>query len=185
MPIGEFYVLLAFAVLGAMLVGAAGDLVMIFVGIELSSLATYVLTAFAKRRVTVARRRAEVLPARHLRHRHPGLRHGLDLRSDRLDQSRRDRRRHRRTASPARTYLDPSLLLGAAAGDRRSRLQDGGRAVPHLDAGRLRRRADPGDRLHVGRAEGGRLRRDDPHPGAGARPAARRLGQCDRRAGAA
>ena len=52
MPIGEFYVLLAFSVLGALLVAAAGDLVMIFVGIELSSLATYVLTAFAKRRIT-------------------------------------------------------------------------------------------------------------------------------------
>jgi NADH-quinone oxidoreductase subunit N len=52
LPIGEFYVLLAFAMLGAMLVGAAGDLVIIFVGIELSSLATYILTAFAKRRLT-------------------------------------------------------------------------------------------------------------------------------------
>jgi NADH-quinone oxidoreductase subunit N len=52
LPIGEFYVLLAFAILGAMLVGTAGDLVMIFVAIELSSLATYILTAFAKRRQT-------------------------------------------------------------------------------------------------------------------------------------
>jgi len=52
MPIGEFYVLLAFSVLGALLVAGAGDLVMIFIGIELSSLATYVLTAFAKRRIT-------------------------------------------------------------------------------------------------------------------------------------
>ena len=52
MPVGEFYVLLAFSVLGALLVAAAGDLVMIFVGIELSSLATYVLTAFAKRRLS-------------------------------------------------------------------------------------------------------------------------------------
>lgn len=52
MPIGEFYVLLAFSVLGALLVSAAGDLVIIFVAIELSSLATYVLTAFAKRRTT-------------------------------------------------------------------------------------------------------------------------------------
>ena len=52
MPIGEFYVLLAFSVLGSLLVAGAGDLVMIFVGIELSSLATYVLTAFAKRRLT-------------------------------------------------------------------------------------------------------------------------------------
>ncbi|HEV2107025.1 MAG TPA: NADH-quinone oxidoreductase subunit N [Thermomicrobiales bacterium] len=52
MPLGEFYVLVAFSVLGALLVAASGDLVMIFVGIELSSLATYVLTAFAKRRLT-------------------------------------------------------------------------------------------------------------------------------------
>src|SRR5918999_4650245 len=52
MPIGEFYLLLAFSVLGALLVAAAGDLVMIFIGIELSSLATYILTAFAKRRLS-------------------------------------------------------------------------------------------------------------------------------------
>src|SRR5215208_2894394 len=52
LPIGEFYVLLAFAILGAMLVGSAGDLVMIFVAIELSSLSTYILTAFAKRRLS-------------------------------------------------------------------------------------------------------------------------------------
>jgi NADH-quinone oxidoreductase subunit N len=52
MPIGEFYTLLAFGVLGALLTASAGDLIMLFVGIELSSLATYILTAFAKRRVT-------------------------------------------------------------------------------------------------------------------------------------
>lgn len=52
MPIGEFYLLLSFSVLGALLTAAAGDLVMIFVGIELSALATYVLTAFAKRRAS-------------------------------------------------------------------------------------------------------------------------------------
>jgi len=52
LPVGEFYLLLAFSVLGALITAAAGDLVMIFVGIELSSLATYVLTAFARRRAT-------------------------------------------------------------------------------------------------------------------------------------
>ena len=52
MPLGEFYLLLSFSVLGALLTAAAGDLVMIFIGIELSALATYVMTAFAKRRVT-------------------------------------------------------------------------------------------------------------------------------------
>lgn len=52
MPLGEYYTLLAFAVLGALLTSAAGDMVMLFVGIELSSLATYILTAFAKRRTS-------------------------------------------------------------------------------------------------------------------------------------
>jgi len=52
MPLGEFYTLLSFAVLGALITSAAGDLVMLYVGIELSSLATYILTAFAKRRTT-------------------------------------------------------------------------------------------------------------------------------------
>ena len=40
------------------------------------------------------RRRHEVLPARHLRLRHPGLRHGLGLRADRHDQPRRHRLCH-------------------------------------------------------------------------------------------
>lgn len=52
MPIGEFYVLLAFSTLGALMVSVAGDLILLYVGIELSSLATYVLTAYAKRRET-------------------------------------------------------------------------------------------------------------------------------------
>lgn len=52
MPLGEYYTLLGFAVLGAMLTASAGDLVMLFVGIELSSLAVYILTAFARRRET-------------------------------------------------------------------------------------------------------------------------------------
>lgn len=52
MPLGEYYTLLSFSVLGALLTASAGDLVMIFVGIELSSLAVYILTAFARRRET-------------------------------------------------------------------------------------------------------------------------------------
>ncbi len=52
MPLGEYYVLVAFATFGATLVAAAGDLVILFIGIELTSLATYVLAAFAVRRST-------------------------------------------------------------------------------------------------------------------------------------
>jgi len=52
MPLGEFYTLLSFAVLGALVTSAAGDMVMLYVGIELASISTYILTAFARRRST-------------------------------------------------------------------------------------------------------------------------------------
>lgn len=45
---GEFYSLLMFAVLGAMLAVSAGDLVEVFVSIELLSLSSYVLTGWLK-----------------------------------------------------------------------------------------------------------------------------------------
>ncbi|MDP9375641.1 MAG: NADH-quinone oxidoreductase subunit N [Chloroflexota bacterium] len=50
LPLGEFYALLAFSTLGGMLVASTVDLVMIFVGIELSSLSVFVMAALAKRR---------------------------------------------------------------------------------------------------------------------------------------
>jgi NADH-quinone oxidoreductase subunit N len=48
MPLGEFYSVLALATLGGMLVGASADLVMIFLGIELLSISTYIMTGFAR-----------------------------------------------------------------------------------------------------------------------------------------
>ena len=50
---------------------------------------------------------------------------------------------------------DALLLAGLAMMHRRARLQGLGGAVPHVDAGRLRGRADAGDRVHGGRDEGG------------------------------
>lgn len=46
--IGETYSIQAFSVLGMMLVGGSGDLMGIFVGIELVSIASYILTAFGR-----------------------------------------------------------------------------------------------------------------------------------------
>jgi NADH-quinone oxidoreductase subunit N len=48
-PVGEFYTLLAFSTLGGMLVASTTNMVMIFVGIELSSLSVFVMAALAKR----------------------------------------------------------------------------------------------------------------------------------------
>ncbi len=52
MPLAEYYVLLMFAILGSMIVGSAGDLVMVFLGIEMTALASYALTGFARHRLT-------------------------------------------------------------------------------------------------------------------------------------
>lgn len=48
MPLGEFYALLAMSVVGMMVVASSVDLITLFVGIELSSLCTYILTGWAR-----------------------------------------------------------------------------------------------------------------------------------------
>ena len=52
MPSAEYYTLISFSILGTMIVGASGDLLMVFLGIEMSSLAVYTLTGFARHRTT-------------------------------------------------------------------------------------------------------------------------------------
>ena len=48
LPAGEFHSLLLFATVGMMLMASGGDLVIIFLGLELLSIATYVLAGFRK-----------------------------------------------------------------------------------------------------------------------------------------
>ena len=48
MSLLEYLVILSFAVLGMMVVAIAGDLIMVFIGIELSSIAVYVLAGFSR-----------------------------------------------------------------------------------------------------------------------------------------
>ena len=48
MPAAELYALQAFGILGMMLAAAAGDLIAVFVAIELLSISVYILTGFAK-----------------------------------------------------------------------------------------------------------------------------------------
>jgi len=50
----EFPVLIAFSTLGTMIMASSGNLMTLFVGLELSSLAIYILCAFARDRVTAA-----------------------------------------------------------------------------------------------------------------------------------
>jgi NADH-quinone oxidoreductase subunit N len=48
LPAGEFHTLLLFATVGMMLMAAGNDLVMIFLGLEILSIATYVMAGFRK-----------------------------------------------------------------------------------------------------------------------------------------
>src|SRR3712207_4197057 len=48
LPAGEFHSLLLFATVGMMLMASGGDLVIIFLGLELLSIATYVMAGFRK-----------------------------------------------------------------------------------------------------------------------------------------
>ena len=48
LPAGEFHSLLLFATTGMMLMAAAGDLVIVFLGLEILSIATYVMAGFRR-----------------------------------------------------------------------------------------------------------------------------------------
>jgi NADH-quinone oxidoreductase subunit N len=48
---GEFYALVLFSALGMMLMASAGDLIMVFLGLETMSVALYVLTGFFRNRI--------------------------------------------------------------------------------------------------------------------------------------
>lgn len=49
---GEYYSIILFAVVGMMLMAAAADLVILFLGLEIMSVSFYILAGFARRRVT-------------------------------------------------------------------------------------------------------------------------------------
>ena len=122
----------------------------------------------------VARGGAEVPDRRKLRLGDPAVRLGADL------------RRHRRARLQRDPHRDGRRRLALRRGDgddhRRARVQGVCRAVPHVDARRLRGRAHAGDRLHVGRDEGRRARRDAADPRDGVPGAVRDLVDRDRRA---
>jgi NADH-quinone oxidoreductase subunit N len=48
LPGGEFYILLMFAITGMLLLTAAADLVMVFLGLEISSITTYVMACYRR-----------------------------------------------------------------------------------------------------------------------------------------
>ena len=172
--IGEYYALLATACAGMAFLVQAGNLMTLFLGPRVVLGLPLHPVRDRDRPRRLARGRAQVPD-----HRRDGLggaalRLGAHLRLDRRarlrgDRRRDERRRPRRRPDPARRARDDPGRPG---------VQGLGRAVPHVDARRLRGRADPGDGLHGGRDEGGRAR---PHPPGPDRGLSRERGRLDDR----
>ena len=142
----EYAILIVLCTLGMLVVISANDLIALYLGLELLSLSSYVIAAFHRDslRSTEAGLKYFVLGAlssgmllygSSLVYGFAGTVSFPALAADAPGRAR-DRRRHR-----------PRLRR------RRHRLQDLGRALPHVDAGRLRGLADPRHRLLRRRAQ--------------------------------
>ena len=134
---GEFYALILFSIVGQCIMAHANELIMIFIGLEISSIASYILAGYLRDDPRNNEIRAQVFSAGIVRHRVSALRRRLDLRHHRLHQPGRD---------PPRAADSAARRRGAGrrrrgADVRRLRLQDFRRALPDLGARRLSGRA--------------------------------------------
>ena len=151
---GEYYFLLLCSVLGMVMMASSRDLVSIFVALEFLSIPAYMLAAWRKRDpksneagvkyfLLGVFASAVMLYGMSLLYGVTGTTLLTGIGAE---------------LSPS-TGNQPVITLGRRVRRRRLRLQGLGRAVPHLGARHLRRRADAGHRVPVGGVEGGRLRR--------------------------
>ncbi len=104
---GEYFALLCFGAVGMMFMTCSVELLMVFVGLEISSISTYILCRLPQGTGHRHRVLHQVLPARLLRHRLLPLRHRPRLRSHRLDRHLRHRPRPR---DHLHALLSPSPL---------------------------------------------------------------------------
>ncbi len=149
----ELPILMLLATLGMLLMVSASSFIALYMGLELQSLALYVLAAFNRDslRSTEAGLKYFVLGA---------LSSGMLLYGISLIYGFTGSTEFARiavaTASGRRRQYRPDLRPRLP--HRRPRLQGRRRAVPHVDAGRLRGFAHAGHRLLRHRRQGGRLR---------------------------
>ena len=147
----EYYALLLFSVTGQCIMATANELIMIFIGLEISSIATYILAGYLRddKRNNEAALKYFLLGSFATAFLLYGiawiygttgstnLRCHPDHSALRRLQPQRDPGRHR-----------------GGADVRRIRFQSFGRAIPDLGARRLSRRARAGDAVHVRRSQG-------------------------------
>ena len=160
-----------FAIAGMMLMATASDLLVIFLALEVLSLAVYVLTGIRRDSpaATEAAFKYFLLGAFSSAFFLYGIAFTYGVTgSTRLDRIGSLIAAQAMAPTPMQLLALGLLLVGL-------RVQGVGRAVPHVDARRLRRRADRRHRLHVDRRQGGGVRRVRARVPLGVRAAARRM----------
>ena len=143
----EYSVLILLSTLGMLMLISAADLIALYLGLELMSLPLYVMAASHRDslRSTEAGLKYFVLGA---------LSSGMLLYGASLVYGFTGTVSFAGIAQAAAAWRD-RIDFRARLSLCRLLLQDLGGAVPHVDAGRLRRRADPGDGVFRRRAQGG------------------------------
>ena len=151
-PPGEYYFLILCATLGMMIMAGGIDLITIFIGLETMAVSFYILAGFIKpnQRSNEAAVKYFLLGAFSL----GILLYGMSILYGLSGTT------NLRAMAPMlrRAGARPAARAGGHPGRRRHRVQDRGGAVPHVGARRLRRRADAGHGVSVGRIEGGVVR---------------------------
>ena len=79
----EYHALLLFSIAGQCLMAASNDLIMVFIGLEISSIASYILAGYLRDDKRCNESGAQVFPARQFRHRLLPVRRRADLRRHR------------------------------------------------------------------------------------------------------
>ena len=149
-PAGEYHALLMFATFGMMLMAAGNDLVVIFLGLETLSIATYVMAGLRKGdlRSNESSMKYFILGS----FASAFLLYGMALIYGATGATNIDRRSPQRSAD---AKLPRPAADRGGDDDHRVWFQDRDGAVSRLDAGRLRRCADAGHGLYGRRAKGG------------------------------
>ncbi len=132
----ELPVLMLLASLGMMLMVSSNSFLSLYMGLELQSLALYVLAAFNRDNLRSDRSGPQIFRPGRPVVRHAALRHLADLWLHRFDRVRGHRQGHHRQRR------QPGRDLRHRVPDRGPGLQGLGRAVPYVDARRVRGRAD-------------------------------------------
>ena len=166
---GEYYALLLFATVGMMFMASGYDLIVQFLGLETMAISFYVLAGFLRRDSAFERRRGEISAAGRVQLGDcwptdsrcctasapwptSAARWALPLHVPRTNLD------VMRAALELRGHDGSAGASGARHGRRGAFLQGGGRAVPPVGAGRVRRRAHADHGVHQRGVEDGQLR---------------------------